>query len=83
VQYAIYQGDLYVLEVNPRACARFRTSRKATGVPFASFAAKVMAGMTLRELGLTSEPRVHGYFVKAPVFPSTVFPREDTVLGPR
>src|SRR5260221_2385995 len=40
-----------------------------------------MAGKTLRELGLTSEPRVHGYFVKAPVFPFNRFPREDTVLG--
>jgi carbamoyl-phosphate synthase large subunit len=38
--------------------------------------------MTLRELGLTQEPRVHGYFVKAPVFPFNRFPREDTLLGP-
>jgi carbamoyl-phosphate synthase large subunit len=42
----------------------------------------VMAGRSLRELGLTSEPRVDGYFVKAPVFPFSRFPREDTVLGP-
>jgi carbamoyl-phosphate synthase large subunit len=41
-----------------------------------------MAGRTLRSLGLTHEPRVHGYFVKAPVFPFNRFPREDTVLGP-
>src|SRR5437763_662803 len=41
-----------------------------------------MAGMTLRELGITSEPRVDDYFVKAPVFPFGRFPREDTVLGP-
>jgi carbamoyl-phosphate synthase large subunit len=82
VQYAIYQGDLYVLEVNPRASRTVPYVSKATGVPFAKLAAKVMAGMTLRELGLTSEPRVHGYFVKAPVFPFNRFPREDTVLGP-
>jgi carbamoyl-phosphate synthase large subunit len=82
VQYAIYQGELYVLEVNPRASRTVPYVSKATGVPFAKLAAKVMAGKSLRELGLTSEPRVHGYFVKAPVFPFNRFPREDTVLGP-
>jgi len=82
VQYAIYNGDLYVLEVNPRASRTVPYVSKATGVPFAKIAAKVMAGMTLRELGLTTEPRVDGYFVKAPVFPFNRFPREDTVLGP-
>jgi carbamoyl-phosphate synthase large subunit len=82
VQYAIAHNDLYVLEVNPRASRTVPYVSKATGVPFAKIAAKVMAGMTLRELGLTSEPRVDGYFVKAPVFPFGRFPREDTVLGP-
>jgi carbamoyl-phosphate synthase large subunit len=55
---------------------------KATGIPFAKVAAKVMAGMTLRQLGVTQEPFVQEYFVKAPVFPFNRFPREDTVLGP-
>ncbi len=82
VQYAIYLGDLYVLEVNPRASRTVPYVSKATGVPFAKVAAKVMAGRTLRELGVTAEPRVEGYFVKAPVFPFNRFPREDTVLGP-
>src|SRR5207253_2929618 len=82
VQYAIAHNDLYVLEVNPRASRTVPYVSKATGVPFAKIAAKVMAGMTLRELGITSEPRVTGYFVKAPVFPFGRFPREDTVLGP-
>jgi carbamoyl-phosphate synthase large subunit len=82
VQYAIYHGDLYVLEVNPRASRTVPYVSKATGVPFAKIAAKVMAGMSLRELGLTHEPRVVDYFVKAPVFPFGRFPREDTVLGP-
>ncbi|MEA2240397.1 MAG: carbamoyl-phosphate synthase large subunit [Thermoanaerobaculia bacterium] len=82
VQYAIYHGDLYVLEVNPRASRTVPYVSKATGVPFAKIAAKVMAGMTLRELGLTEEPRVKDYFVKAPVFPFGRFPAEDTVLGP-
>ncbi|MEK6372723.1 MAG: carbamoyl-phosphate synthase large subunit [Acidobacteriota bacterium] len=82
VQYAIYHGELYVLEVNPRASRTVPYVSKATGVPFAKIAAKAMAGMSLREQGLTSEPRVDGYFVKAPVFPFGRFPREDTVLGP-
>jgi carbamoyl-phosphate synthase large subunit len=82
VQYAIYHGDLYVLEVNPRASRTVPYVSKATGVPFAKIAAKVMAGMSLHDLGLTFEPRVNEYFVKAPVFPFGRFPREDTVLGP-
>ncbi len=82
VQYAIYHGDLYVLEVNPRASRTVPYVSKATGVPFAKIAAKVMAGMTLQELGLTHEPKVSHYFVKAPVFPFGRFPHEDTVLGP-
>jgi carbamoyl-phosphate synthase large subunit len=82
VQYAIVGGELYVLEVNPRASRTVPYVSKATGIPFAKLAAKVMAGMTLRELGLTTEPRVDNYFVKAPVFPFGRFPREDTVLGP-
>jgi carbamoyl-phosphate synthase large subunit len=82
VQYAIQHGDLYVLEVNPRASRTVPYVSKATGVSFAKIAAKVMAGRSLRSLGLTSEPRVEGYFVKAPVFPFNRFPREDTLLGP-
>jgi carbamoyl-phosphate synthase large subunit len=82
VQYAIQNGELYVLEVNPRASRTVPYVSKATGVSFAKLAAKVMAGHSLRSLGLTSEPRVDGYFVKAPVFPFNRFPREDTLLGP-
>ncbi len=82
VQYAIQHGDLYVLEVNPRASRTVPYVSKATGVSFAKIAAKVMAGQSLRSLGLTSEPRVDGYFVKAPVFPFNRFPKEDTLLGP-
>ena len=82
VQYAIVRGELYVLEVNPRASRTVPYVSKATGVPFAKAAAKVMAGMTLRQLGLTHEPAVNQYFVKAPVFPFNRFPKEDNVLGP-
>ncbi len=82
VQYAIARGELYVLEVNPRASRTVPYVSKATGVPFAKLAAKVMAGRSLASLGITSEPRVEGYFVKAPVFPFNRFPLEDTLLGP-
>ena len=82
VQYAIQHGELYVLEVNPRASRTVPYVSKATAVPFAKIAAKVMAGHSLRSLGLTAEPKVDGYFVKAPVFPFNRFPREDTLLGP-
>ncbi len=82
VQYAIQHGELYVLEVNPRASRTIPYVSKATGVTFAQVAARAMSGMSLREQGLTSEPRVDDYFVKAPVFPFGRFPREDTVLGP-
>ncbi|HEX8153086.1 MAG TPA: carbamoyl-phosphate synthase large subunit, partial [Thermoanaerobaculia bacterium] len=82
VQYAIFKDDLYVLEVNPRASRTVPYVSKATGVQFAKIAARVMSGETLRQLGLTGEPRVDHYFVKAPVFPFNRFPREDTLLGP-
>ena len=82
VQYAIVKGELYVLEVNPRASRTIPYVSKATGVPFAKIAAQVMAGKTLAQLGLTREPRVQDYFVKSPVFPFGRFPREDTTLGP-
>ena len=82
VQYAIYGGELYVLEVNPRASRTVPYVSKATGIPFAKIAAKVMAGRTLASLGLHGEPPVPNYYVKAPVFPFDRFPLEDTVLGP-
>jgi carbamoyl-phosphate synthase large subunit len=82
VQYAIQHGELYVLEVNPRASRTIPYVSKATGVPFAKIAARVMAGQSLRTQGLVTEPRVEGFFIKAPVFPFSRFPREDTVLGP-
>ena len=82
VQYAIQHGELYVLEVNPRASRTVPYVSKATGVPFAKLAARAMAGESLIALGLAREPRVDSYFVKAPVFPFARFPKEDTVLGP-
>ncbi|HEU5163290.1 MAG TPA: carbamoyl-phosphate synthase large subunit, partial [Thermoanaerobaculia bacterium] len=82
IQFAIAGEELYVLEVNPRASRTVPYVSKATGRRFAWLAAQVMAGKTLAELGLTAEPVVGRYFVKAPVFPFNRFPKEDTVLGP-
>jgi len=82
VQFAIAHDEVYVLEVNPRASRTIPYVSKATGIPFAKLAARVMAGESLASLGLTAEPRVSRYFVKAPVFAFSRFPLEDTVLGP-
>ncbi|HXV77828.1 MAG TPA: carbamoyl-phosphate synthase large subunit [Candidatus Polarisedimenticolaceae bacterium] len=82
VQFAIKDGVVYVLEVNPRASRTVPFVAKATGVPVAGIAAKVMLGRRLRELGLVDEPCVSGHFVKEAVFPFARFPGEDPVLGP-
>ncbi len=82
VQYAIMDGVVYVLEVNPRASRTVPFVSKATGVPLARLAAAVMAGRTLDELGLADELPVPGVAVKEAVFPFTKLPNVDTVLGP-
>jgi carbamoyl-phosphate synthase large subunit len=82
VQYAIYHGDLYVLEVNPRASRTVPYLSKATGVPLAKVAAQLMVGRTLAELGFVDDLTVSGVFVKTPVFPFVRFPGVDTLLGP-
>ncbi|MBP9590842.1 MAG: carbamoyl-phosphate synthase large subunit [Steroidobacteraceae bacterium] len=82
VQFAIQNGVVYVLEVNPRASRTAPFVSKATGVALAKAGARVMAGRTLAELGLTQE-RVPGYFsVKEAVFPFSKFPDADPILGP-
>ncbi|MBB5518873.1 carbamoyl-phosphate synthase large subunit [Amphiplicatus metriothermophilus] len=82
VQYAIKDGEIYVLEVNPRASRTAPFVAKATGVPIARFGAKVMAGTKIRELGLSAPPRLSHTAVKEVVFPFARFPGVDTVLGP-
>ena len=82
VQYAIKDGVVYVLEVNPRASRTVPFVSKATGVPLAKVAARVMVGRSLRELGFSEEPKVEGVFVKESVLPFVKFPGEDPVLGP-
>jgi carbamoyl-phosphate synthase large subunit len=82
VQYAIKDETVYVLEVNPRASRTVPYLSKATGIPLAKVAARVMSGRTLAELGLTDDLSVAGVFVKTPVFPFVRFPGVDTILGP-
>ncbi len=81
-QLAIKDDVVYVLEVNPRASRTVPYLSKATGVPLAKIAARLMIGRTLAELGLTEDLRVSGVFVKTPVFPFVRFPGVDTLLGP-
>src|SRR3989454_1025082 len=82
VQYAIKDDVVYVLEVNPRASRTVPYLSKAAGVSLAKVAAKVMAGRTLADLGLTEDLQVAGVFVKSPLFPFVRFPGVDTILGP-
>ena len=82
VQYAIKNDEIYVLEVNPRASRTIPFVSKATGVPLAKLAARVMAGKTLAELGFTREIEPAYFSVKAPVFPFNRFPGANTRLGP-
>jgi len=81
-QFAVKDDVVYVLEVNPRASRTVPYLSKATGVPLAKVAARVMIGRTLAEQGLTEDLEVSGYFVKTPVFPFVRFPGVDTLLGP-
>jgi len=81
-QFAIKGDVVYVLEVNPRASRTVPYLSKATGVPLARVAARVMSGRTLAELGLARDLTVNGVFVKSPVFPFVRFPGVDTILGP-
>jgi len=82
VQYAVKEGRVYVLEVNPRASRTVPFVSKAIGRPLAKLAARVMAGASLRELGFTEEIWPKHFSVKEAVFPFVKFPGADTLLGP-
>ena len=86
VQFAVKREDgrpiVYVLEVNPRASRTVPFVAKATGLSVAKVAAKVMAGMTLRELGVDREPIPAHVSIKESVFPFRKFVGVDIVLGP-
>jgi len=82
VQFAIQNGIVYVLEVNPRASRTAPFVSKATGVPLAKVGARVMTGRTLVELGFTRERVPPYHSVKEAVFPFGKFPDADPILGP-
>ena len=81
VQFAVKDGDIYILEVNPRASRTVPFVAKAVGIPIAKIAARLMAGEKLKDMKLsfTSQPHLA---VKTPVFPFARFPGVDVVLGP-
>jgi len=81
-QFAIQGEDIYVLEVNPRASRTAPFVSKATGYPLAKIAARVMAGKSLAEQGVTEERIPAYYSVKEAVFPFVKFPGVDPLLGP-
>ncbi len=82
VQYAVQNGRIYVLEVNPRASRTVPFVSKVIGVPLAKVAARAMVGKSLREQGFTQEVDIRHIAVKEAVLPFIKFPGVDTVLGP-
>ena len=82
IQYAVKDGLIYVLEVNPRASRTVPFVSKAIGVPLAKLAARVMGGKSLADLGFTQEVTIKHIAVKEAVFPFAKFPGVDTLLGP-
>ncbi len=82
IQFAIKDEDLYVLEVNPRASRTVPFVSKAIGVPLAKYAALIMAGKTLKELGFTEEITPPYWTVKESVFPFARFPGAPIALTP-
>jgi carbamoyl-phosphate synthase large subunit len=82
IQYAVKGDDLYVLEVNPRASRTVPFVSKATGVPLAKIATKVMIGQSLKDQGIERDPEPMYYSVKESVLPFKRFYGADTLLGP-
>src|ERR1700719_561629 len=88
IQFAIQRGTVFVIEVNPRASRTVPYVSKATGIPLAKIASRIMVGRKLKEVlpeqvanGRGLDTGSH-YYVKSPVFPWGKFPGVDTVLGP-
>jgi len=82
IQFAVKGGDVYVLEVNPRASRTVPFVSKATGLNLARVAARVMVGQSLDDQGVIDEPVTNYVSVKESVFPFAKFPGVDIVLGP-
>lgn len=82
VQLAVREGKIYLIEVNPRAARTVPFVSKATGLPLAKIAARIMTGLTLKEQGITHEVIPPYYSVKEVVLPFAKFPGSDPLLGP-
>jgi len=82
VQYAVKDGDIYILEVNPRASRTSPFVSKATGRPLAKIAARIMSGRSLKDQGISGDIEPKHVAVKESVFPFVKFPGVDTLLGP-
>ncbi len=82
VQFAVKDNEIYILEVNPRASRTVPFVSKATGIPLAKLAAKIMIGKKIKELGIKENYLPEYFSVKEAVFPFIKFPGVDTVLGP-
>ncbi|MDH3689108.1 MAG: carbamoyl-phosphate synthase large subunit [Gammaproteobacteria bacterium] len=82
VQFAVQKGNIYVLEVNPRASRTAPFVSKATSRPLAKIGARCMVGRSLKQQGVEGELIPHYYSIKEAVFPFIKFPGVDTVLGP-
>ncbi|MCX7016920.1 MAG: hypothetical protein NTW86_30905 [Candidatus Sumerlaeota bacterium] len=82
IQYAVQNGKVFVLEVNPRASRTVPFVSKSIGRPIAKLAAQIMVGKTLKELKFTREPKIPYYCVKEAVLPFAKFPECRVVLGP-
>jgi carbamoyl-phosphate synthase large subunit len=82
IQFAVKNDTVYTLEVNPRASRTVPFVSKATGIPLAKIAAKIMVGKKLREMGITEEKKVAHISVKESVLPFSRFSGVDIILGP-
>ncbi|HCW93775.1 MAG TPA: carbamoyl-phosphate synthase large subunit, partial [Flexistipes sinusarabici] len=82
IQYAIKDGDIYLIEVNPRASRTIPYVSKSVGIPLAKVAAKVMLGYKLKDIGIEDVKKNKFYTVKESVFPFIKFPNTDPILGP-
>jgi len=82
LQLAYKDGEVYMLEANPRASRTVPIISKATGVPLAKVATKIMLGKKLKDLGLHGEAKIKHVAVKASVFPFLKLPGVDSILGP-
>jgi carbamoyl-phosphate synthase large subunit len=81
IQFAVKDGEVYLIEVNPRASRTVPFVAKAVGSPIASIAARLMAGEPLSNFDLV-DPQIKGFAVKEAVLPFARFPGVDTILGP-